>query len=116
LLGRFAFGVPFMTARLLGTHLRKGSPTLQLRALGFDQRDFTSRPRIAASHMDTARKGSVLKNVHESVHVPFFRASQLAEIAARFSLTTLYAPCNDIPTKSTAAAYDGTRRNATQIS
>src|SRR5450755_1989089 len=47
LLCRFAFGVPFMTARLLGTHLRKGSPTLQLRALGFDQRDFTSRGRTA---------------------------------------------------------------------
>src|SRR5271167_97824 len=30
LLGRFAFGVPFITARLLGTHLRKGSTTLQL--------------------------------------------------------------------------------------
>jgi len=43
--------------------------------------------------MDTARKGSVLKSVHESVHVPFFRTSQLAEVAAIFSLTTLYTPC-----------------------
>ncbi len=39
------------------------------------------------------RKGSFLKSVHGSVHVPFFWTSQLAEVAAIFSLTTLYTPC-----------------------